>query len=54
MTVYIANSFGSMSGKEWAHERFQENPQSNVLIVAFDVTKRTQGGCTGGGTSAMP
>lgn len=43
MTVYIENSFGSMSGKEWAHERFQENPQSNVLIVAFDVTKRTQG-----------
>ena len=43
MTVYIANSFGSMSGKEWAYERFQENPQSNVLIVAFDVTKRTQG-----------
>ena len=43
MTVDIANSFGSMSGKEWAHERFQENPQSNVLIVAFDVTKRTQG-----------
>lgn len=43
MTVYIVNSFGTMSGKEWAHERFQENPQSNVLIVAFDVTKRTQG-----------
>lgn len=43
MTVYIENSFGNMSGKEWAHERYQENPQSNVLIVAFDVTKRTQG-----------
>lgn len=43
MTVYIVNNFGTMSGKEWAHERYQENPQSNVLIVAFDVTKRTQG-----------
>lgn len=43
MTVYIVNSFGTMSGKEWAHDRYQENPQSNVLIVAFDVTKRTQG-----------
>ena len=43
MRIYIVNSFGTMSGKQWALSRFRENPQSNVLIVAFDLTARTQG-----------